>query len=113
MIEENGKVTPQEVKGWNWGAFVFSWIWGFGNKSYLTLLTLIPIFGLIWHFVCGFKGNDWAWQKGDYSSAYEFKKVQSTWNRAGLLAFILYIIGMVLYFMFFAAIFASIANMYY
>ena len=88
MIEENGKVTPQKVKGWNWGAFMFSWLWGFGNKSYLTFFTLIPIFGFIWRFVCGFKGNDWAWKKGNYSSVDEFKKVQSTWNRAGLFLFI-------------------------
>ncbi|AVH74696.1 hypothetical protein [Weissella koreensis] len=89
MNEENSKVTPQEVKGWSWGAFMFSWIWGFGNKSYLTFFTLIPIFGFIWRFVCGFKGNDWAWKKGNYSSVDEFKKVQSTWNRAGLFLFIL------------------------
>lgn len=30
-------MVPDEVKGWNWGAFTFSWIWGIGNKTYLPL----------------------------------------------------------------------------
>lgn len=32
-------------------------MWGIGNKSYLTLLCLIPLFNIIWIFVCGAKGN--------------------------------------------------------
>ena len=96
-MQENGKETPQEIKGWNWGAFVFNWIWGIGNKTYLPLISLIPIVGLVWRFIVGFKGNEWAWQKGDYDNVETFKKVQATWNRAGIVAFIVAIIGIVLY----------------
>ncbi len=88
---------PKEVKGWNWGAFMFNILWGIGNKSYLPLLCLIPIFNIVWVFVCGIKGNEWAWKKGDYSSVDEFKKVQATWNRAGVVAFILSLVVVVLY----------------
>lgn len=47
-MDENGKVVPQEVKGWNWGAFMFNIFWGIGNKTYLPLLCLIPIFNVVW-----------------------------------------------------------------
>jgi len=106
-MEENGKQIPDEVKGWNWGAFMFNIFWGIGNKSYLPLLVLIPIFNLVWFFVVGFKGNGWAWQKGNYTDIETFKAVQKTWNRAGLVFFILWIIGLLAYFAF-IALFASL-----
>ncbi|MCG0640391.1 ribonuclease G [Lactiplantibacillus plantarum] len=48
MMKGNGKEVPQAVKGWNWGAFMYSIFWGIGNKTYLPLLTLIPIFNIVW-----------------------------------------------------------------
>lgn len=109
-----GKEVPQEIKRWNWGAFMFNIIWGFGNKSYLPLLMFIPIFNLIWMFVCGFKGNEWAWRNGNYDSVETFMKVQETWNRAGLIYFIVSIVFFVIFFLFFSsammAMIASIAT---
>ncbi|KRK63720.1 hypothetical protein FC72_GL001193 [Companilactobacillus tucceti DSM 20183] len=89
-IEIHG--TPEEIKGWNWGAFAFNIWWGIGNKSYLPLLCIIPIFNFIWMFVCGFKGNEWAWNNGDYKDVETFKEVQKTWNLAGLVYFIISIV---------------------
>ncbi|WP_425483280.1 ribonuclease G [Lentilactobacillus kribbianus] len=109
-MQETGKETPQEIKGWNWGAFMFNWIWGIGNHTYLPLLSLIPVVNIIWVFITGFKGNEWAWQKGEYESVAEFKKVQETWNRAGLVQFIISIIAIILYFIFFAGIVATSIN---
>lgn len=113
MMEENGNVVPQEVKGWNWGAFMYNWIWGIANKTYLPLLVLIPIFNIVWIFIIGFKGNEWAWQKGDYKDVETFKAVQKTWNVAGIITFILSIAGILLYFFFIAAIIAGLANSSY
>lgn len=112
MIEENGTVVPAEVKGWNWGAFMFNWIWGIGNKTYLPLLTLIPIFNIVWIFIVGAKGNEWAWQKGDYKDVETFNAVQATWNRAGLVQFIVAIVGVILYFLFMGAIISMFVNSY-
>ncbi|CAI3639112.1 ribonuclease G [Clostridium neonatale] len=70
--------VPSEIKKWNWGAFMMNIMWGIGNKSYLTLLCLIPLFNIIWIFVCGAKGNEWAWKNGNYSSPEEFFLVQNT-----------------------------------
>ncbi|WP_225422777.1 hypothetical protein, partial [Lactiplantibacillus garii] len=82
MKKAHGNV-PADIKGWNWGAFRYTWIWGIANKTYWPLLTLIPVFGLGWAFVVGFKGNEWAWTtyQGDLNT---FKAIQSTWNRAGI-----------------------------
>ena len=32
-------IVPNEVKKWNWGDFWLTWIWGIGNKSYISFLT--------------------------------------------------------------------------
>ena len=105
--------VPQEIKKWNWGAFMMNIIWGLGNKSYLPLLCLIPIFNIVWVFVCGVKGNEWAWKKGNYSSVQEFMQVQDTWNRAGIFQFIITIVVVVLYFALFASIMSAMASSFY
>lgn len=99
---ENEKIVPEEIKGWNWGAFLYSVFWGFGNRTYLPLLSLIPVFGFIWMFVVGFKGQEWAWKKSNYSSENitdikAFQAIQSSWNRAGLIMFMLWLIGIILF----------------
>lgn len=109
-MQENGKETPKEIKGWNWGAFSFSWMWGIGNKTYLPLLNLIPIFNIVWIFVTGFKGNEWAWQKGDYQDIETFKQVQKTWNIAGIAAFIVHVLVFILYIFIFMGSFVSMLN---
>lgn len=111
-MNENGKVVPQEVKGWNWGAFMFNWIWGIANKTYLPLLIFIPVLNIVWAFIVGFKGNEWAWQKGNYKDVETFKAVQKTWNIAGIVKFIAYIIFIVIYFIIFIAIFAGSTSSY-
>lgn len=84
--------------------------WGIGNKSYLPLLCLIPLFNIFWVFVCGFKGNEWAWQKGDYKDVETFKAIQATWNRAGLFQFIIFVIFIILYIVIFIAFFAAVLS---
>ncbi|MGL5901015.1 MAG: ribonuclease G, partial [Lactobacillaceae bacterium] len=71
---------------------------------------LIPLFNVVWIFVCGFKGNEWAWQKGDYKDVETFKAVQSTWNRAGLVNFIISIAFLTIYFIFIALFISSAMN---
>lgn len=105
-------MVPDEVKGWNWGAFTFSWIWGIGNKTYLPLLSLIPFFGFVWIFIVGAKGNEWAWGNGDYRDVETFKAVQKTWNLAGLVEFFLIIGLIVLEIIFFAVVGRLMMNAY-
>lgn len=111
-MDENGKMVPKEIKGWNWGAFIYNIFWGIGNKAYLPLLCLIPIFNIFWIFVVGFKGNTWAWQKGNYKDIETFKAVQATWNRAGLVQFIVSIVILVLYSFFIMTFISSLTSRY-
>ncbi|APU70570.1 hypothetical protein LCR01_10080 [Companilactobacillus crustorum] len=111
-MDENGKMVPKEIKGWNWGAFIYNIFWGIGNKTYLPLLCLIPIFNIFWIFVVGFKGNTWAWQKGNYKDIETFKAVQATWNRAGLVQFIVSIVILVLYSFFIMTFISSLTSRY-
>jgi len=34
---------PNEIKGWNWGAFFLHFIWGFAHKTYATIIVLAII----------------------------------------------------------------------
>ena len=75
---------PAEINRWNWGAFLLNWIWGIGNQTYIALLTLIPVVGLIMIFVLGAKGSAWAWRNGRWDNIEHFKRVQRRWAIAGV-----------------------------
>ncbi|MCQ4638263.1 ribonuclease G [Anaerovorax odorimutans] len=101
-------VAPPEVKKWNWGSFMFNIWWGIGHKVYLPLLCLIPLFNLVWVFVCGAKGNEWAWKTGQYATPEELKKSQESWSRAGLVYFIVMAVCVILYIVLFGSMIAAI-----
>lgn len=78
------------AKRFNWGACLLSWIWGLGNRSYITLIVfpiailgIIPVLGIliqigviVWF---GINGNKWAWQNKKWNSIEEFHSVQKKW----------------------------------
>ena len=102
---------PKSLHKWNWGAFMFNMIWGIGNKSYLTFLCLVPFLNIVWVFVCGAKGNQWAWDSGCFKTADEFDAAQATWNRAGIASFILYVFFIVVYIAIFIPLVMTMINM--
>lgn len=73
-------VIPYEIKEWNWGAFIFAWIWGVCNSVWISLLCLIPVVATIMVFVLGAKGNEWAWQSKEWDSTEHFRRTQRTWR---------------------------------
>ena len=88
-------ILPNELKGWNWGAFFLNWIWGIGNSVWIAFLVLI--LGIIWMIVLGIKGNEWAWKNKKWDSIEHFKKTQRTWKRWGVGLFIAGIVLGILY----------------
>lgn len=106
----NSPVLDIVAKKFNWGAFWLSWIWGLGNKTYITfviliafILSIIPILGVfiplgvsIWF---GIKGNQWAWQNKKWESVEQFHRVQKIWAIIGTifagLSFVLCFIGII------------------
>ena len=79
--------VPEEIKGWSWGAFVLTWIWGVCNGVLIALLCFIPVFGIVWAFVLGAKGNEWSWRSKKWDSIEHFKSTQRGWNIAGIVLF--------------------------
>ena len=93
------KELPVELNKFNWGAFLLSWIWGIGNKSYLTfwafsiiILAFIPVVNMfaplgfaIWF---GLKGNEWAWQNKEWESVEKFNEIQKKWTFWGVVVLI-------------------------
>lgn len=97
--------VPPEIKGWNWGAFLLTWIWGLGNNVWISLLALLSIIpyvgwigGLVMSIILGLHGSEWAWQRKKWDSIEHFNQVQRKWmwwGIASLAASILLIIATV------------------
>ena len=93
--------VPPEIKEWNWGAFFLTWIWGIGNKVWLSLIALIPLpfVGLAMGILLGIKGNEWAWQCKKWDSIEQFRHRQRIWMYWGIAGFIapfVFILGWIL-----------------
>lgn len=74
------KSFPDELRKWNWGAFLLNWIWGLGNRTYIALLACVPIVNIVMMFVLGAKGNEWAWRNKHWDNIEHFKRVQRLWS---------------------------------
>lgn len=93
MPEINNGPLPEELKGWNWGAFLLNWIWAIGHNVWIGLIALLGPASLIMAIILGLKGNEWAWQNRQFNSVEEFKTIQKAWTKWGI---IVLIIGVVL-----------------
>jgi len=85
---------PLNHRSFNWGAFLLTWIWGIGNKTYIaflvfavSLLSIIPYVGwlaqlgfCIW---LGIQGNELAWKNKEWNSLEEFEETQRKWAMWG------------------------------
>ena len=77
----------QELRKWNWGAFLLTVIWGIGNGVMRSFLTLIPFYGLYEWFMLGINGNRWAWEKRRWESVEQFHRSQRAWAKAGVIVY--------------------------
>jgi len=77
-------MVPFPVRGWNWGAFFLNVIWSIGNRTWIGLLCLVPVVGLIMPIVLGFRGNEWAWRNKRWESVAHFKRIQKKWAMFGV-----------------------------
>lgn len=85
--DDNQQPLPPGVAGWSWGAFLLTWVWGFGNKTYRALWCLVPIVGFFMWIALGIKGREWAWRHKHWNSVEEFNKTQRRWAIAGWIVF--------------------------
>lgn len=80
--------TPAETGGWNWGAFLLTWIWGIGNNTFVAFLAFVPFVNFIMPFVLGAKGNAWAWRNKKWESAAAFRRTQRQWAVWGAIVWV-------------------------
>jgi serine/threonine protein kinase len=76
---------PDEIQGWNWGAFLLPWLWLWTNQVWVGLFCFVPQVGWITTIALGAKGNEWAWKSRRWRSIQHFKEHQRGWAIAGLL----------------------------
>jgi serine/threonine protein kinase len=77
--------VPDEILGWNWGAFFMPWLWIWTNQVWVGLLCFFPTIGIVMTVVLGAKGNEWAWKSKHWRSIEHFNRHQRGWTIAGLL----------------------------
>jgi serine/threonine protein kinase len=83
-IFDDSVPVPDEIKGWNWGAFLMPWLWPFTNCVWIGLLSFMPQVGWLVAIALGAKGNEWAWKSRKWRSIEQFKAHQRGWTIAGL-----------------------------
>lgn len=87
-------MTEPNLK-FNWGAFFLPLHFGFATKAWLCFLALIPGINIIFCFVSGFAGPQWAYESGHFATVEEFNAVMDTWNRTGKFMLITTLISLV------------------
>ncbi|MDX2214714.1 MAG: serine/threonine-protein kinase [Oculatellaceae cyanobacterium bins.114] len=85
----NNQEIPDEVPGWNWGAFLLPGLWCINNQVWIGLLSwsgfaTAMVGWLIGGFVLGVKGNEWAWKSRHWRSLEVFKRNQRNWAIGGI-----------------------------
>lgn len=75
-----GKYPVDPIKKFNWGAYFGTFIWGWFNKTFITLweipLLFTPVGWGIFPLICGLKGNEWAYKNKQYQDVEAFHKSQ-------------------------------------
>ncbi len=78
--------VPEEIRGWNWGAFFLTPFWLVSNRVWIGLFALVPIVGFWMAIAMGIKGNEWAWKSRRWKSIEQFKTHQKRWAIAGIIS---------------------------
>ncbi|AFZ23926.1 serine/threonine protein kinase [Cylindrospermum stagnale PCC 7417] len=84
-INNQTETVPEEILGWNWGAFLLPWFWLWTNQVWIGLFCFIPQIGWVMSIGLGSKGNEWAWKSRRWNSIEQFKAHQRGWAIAGVL----------------------------
>ena len=79
-------VLPAELNGWNWGAFLWTFVWGIGHRCWWSFLCLVPYVNLVMVFVMGVKGNQWAWQNRRWETVEQFRNTQRKWGYSAFIS---------------------------
>lgn len=91
---------PEEMKEFNWAAFLLTFLWGFKYKAWITFLAIpliifqLPL-NINWillvalQLYCGKKGNEWAYQRDWWMKPIDFRINQMKWATGALVFFVI------------------------
>jgi hypothetical protein len=84
-INNYNETVPEEILGWNWGAFLMPWLWMWPNQVWYGLFCFIPHGWWLMAIALGANGNEWAWKSRPWRNVEQFKAHQRGWAIAGIL----------------------------
>ncbi len=100
-----GEEAPESIAyKFNWGAFLFNWIWAVKYRKWwllsIPVMLFVPYGFIPAGVLClwaGMKGNQWAWEEVQYKNEEDFHESQRLWVKAwlGLLS-VFVIIGLMI-----------------
>ncbi|HEY9694589.1 MAG TPA: serine/threonine-protein kinase [Oculatellaceae cyanobacterium] len=103
---DNAVEIPDEIVGWNWGAFMLPGFWCLTNRVWIGLLSWLDLSVITCgvptitiSILLGIKGNEWAWKSRRWQSVKAFKRHQRFWAIAGFIFWALFltlIVGVIL-----------------
>ena len=76
--------VPEEIQGWNWGAFLLTPFWLVSNRVWIGIFAFVPIIGVWMAIALGIKGNEWAWKSRKWESIESFQAYQKRWAIAAV-----------------------------
>lgn len=89
---DNSVEVPDEIVGWNWGAFLLPGFWSLTNRVWIGLLSWLDLSVITCgiptitiSILLGLKGNEWAWKSRKWKSVKAFKRHQRFWAIAGFI----------------------------
>lgn len=88
--------VEKAFRTWNWGAFMFTPLWGIFNKTWVALLALLPLANFVVPFVCAKKGARWAYDNRKWSNDEAYLKSNEKWNEFGKGALALTVVGAII-----------------
>ncbi|AFZ13128.1 serine/threonine protein kinase [Crinalium epipsammum PCC 9333] len=104
---DNSVEVPDEIVGWNWGAFLLPGFWCLTNRVWIGLLSWLDLSvvtlgipTITISILLGLKGNEWAWKSRKWKSVKAFKRHQRFWAIAAFILwalFLIIIIGVILF----------------
>lgn len=101
------KQFPPGVRGWSWGAFLMTWVWGIGNNTYRAFWIFVPIVNIVMWIALGIRGREWAWRNRHWQSVAAFNRTQRKWAIAG---FIITALSLIIWLTSIAVVFHALNN---
>ena len=75
---------PDDLRGFNWGAFFLTWVWGIRHNVAWAWWGLIPGVNIIVGIMLGMQGQELAWKNNAWKSEIEFDDTELEWTRWGI-----------------------------